>query len=541
MSTKDKKTTLKDIASKKTDTGLIKNGENSEKTSKNKTEAQTERLKCVDKRDPVQDPNTVATVSPAYIIYHYNEDVLYYAILFLMIVLALVTRLYQIEIPPWVCWDETHFGKMGSWYIKHSFFFDVHPPLGKMLIGLAGYLTGYDGQFPFDKPGDEYKEAQYVGMRVFCALLGAALIPLVYMSTWLLSGSVIASMFAAVFVLFDTGTNALSRYILLDPILMFFIISATFCVLKFMSLHQRPFSVQWWLWLVLTGVTLCCAIGVKFVGLFVILLAGYSTVNDLWRLLGNHSLSLVEIMKHFLARAACLIVLPVICYMIIFAVHFRVLYRTGGGDGFFSSQFQSQLEGNRLHNISMPDRVAFGSVISLKQQRTGGGYLHSHSHLYPEEHPPRQQQVTTYSHKDENNMWRVNPSMGKPNLEGHPVLLKNGDLVRLEHVITKRNLHSHKEPAPLSARHFQLSGYGQDGEGDANDVWQVYMPGEADGAEVQVVRSKIVLIHYIVKCAVYSHDKKLPKWGWEQCEATCNPNIKDSKAVWSVEEVVDAR
>jgi len=36
---------------------------------------------------------------------------------------------------------------------------------------------------------------------------------------------------------------------------------------------------------------------------------------------------------------------------------------------------------------------AYGSLISLKHQRTGGGYLHSHWHLYPEEHPPRQQQV----------------------------------------------------------------------------------------------------------------------------------------------------
>jgi len=34
-----------------------------------------------------------------------------------------------------------------------------------MLIGLAGYLTGYDGTFPFIKPGDKYEHHNYWGMR----------------------------------------------------------------------------------------------------------------------------------------------------------------------------------------------------------------------------------------------------------------------------------------------------------------------------------------------------------------------------------------
>ena len=35
-----------------------------------------------------------------------------------------------------------------------------------MLIGLSGSMTGYDGSFAFDKPGDKYGDTQYMGMRV---------------------------------------------------------------------------------------------------------------------------------------------------------------------------------------------------------------------------------------------------------------------------------------------------------------------------------------------------------------------------------------
>ncbi|RUS71376.1 hypothetical protein EGW08_020859, partial [Elysia chlorotica] len=440
-------------------------------------------------------------------------------------------------------WDETHFGKMGSWYINRTFFFDVHPPLGKMLIGLAGLATGYDGSFPFEKPGDPYGNTNYVGMRMFCAVLGAMLVPLAYQSVWLLTHSVLAAMFSGVIILMDTGTLTLSRHILLDPLLMFFILMSFYCCMKALSYKHRPFCGLWWFWMFATGVSIACAMGVKFVGLFIVLFVGWTTAADLWSLVGDLSLSMIKLFIHLCARALCLIALPLIMYCVFFAVHFQVLNHSGSGDGFFSSAFQSQLIGNRLYNVSMPQYIAYGSEITLKQRRTGGAYLHSHSHLYPEDHPPRQQQVTTYSHKDENNIWLIKPA-GKEMTEADYKdvnFVHSGDLIRLQHITTGRNLHSHKEFAPMTKHHYQVSGYGQNGSGDANDIWVVEVDGGSRGEKIQTVRSKLRFVHYNVGCLLHSHDKKLPKWGWEQMEVTCQTDVRDTTSAWNVEEVRDSR
>nr|CAH7738251.1 unnamed protein product [Callosobruchus chinensis] len=450
-------------------------------------------------------------------------------------VLTVCTRFYKVHEPDHVCWDETHFGKMGSWYINRTFFFDVHPPLGKMLIGLSGYLTGYDGKFAFDKPGDKYENTSYLGMRLFCTALGASIVPMTFITVEEMTYSVNAAIYASLLILFDVGLITLTQYILLDPILLCFMMGSVTGAVK-VSSHRIPeFSVKWWLWLLFTGTMLACCISVKFVGLFVVFLVGFMTVADLWNILGDLTRPVIDTVKHLIARAACLIILPICLYMTFFYIHLTVLNRSGNGDGFYSSAFQSQLIGNSLHNASMPQYVAYGAVITLKNHRTGGGYLHSHFHLYPEGVGARQQQITTYTHKDDNNKWVIKKYNEEPNTDKVEIV-KNGDLVRFEHVPTRRNLHSHKEQAPITKKHYQVTGYGENGTGDANDVWRLSIISSAEGSELQAVRHKIKLVHYLQQCLLTTSGKQLPKWGYEQQEVSCNPNLRDVNGLWNVEE-----
>lgn len=159
-----------------------------------------------------------------------------------VVVVSFITRFYDIHEPAHVCWDETHFGKMASWYINRTFFFDVHPPLGKMLIALSGSLTGYDGSFAFEKPGDKFDHwSQYLGMRAFCATLGMLIPAFIYSATHSITKSYTAALFAATLILFDNGIITLTRYILLDPPLLLFI-SASILGLSKVSFELGPYN-----------------------------------------------------------------------------------------------------------------------------------------------------------------------------------------------------------------------------------------------------------------------------------------------------------
>ncbi|KAI8372721.1 Dolichyl-phosphate-mannose-protein mannosyltransferase-domain-containing protein [Radiomyces spectabilis] len=466
------------------------------------------------------------------------QDLLIPAVLTL---LAFWTRFRIIGLSNQVVWDEAHFGKFGSYYIKHEFYFDVHPPLGKMLVGLSGWLAGYDGNFGFDS-GQTYPEGlNYTVMRIFNAFWGALMVPIAYATAMQLHMSLKASILAATMVLLDTAYLCISRFILLDSMLLFFTCTSLYCLASFHNLRNRPFTDEWWLWLALTGFSLGCVSSVKWVGLFAVALVGLYTIEDLWDMLGDLQMPKKTYLNHWLARIGCLIVIPVIVYLISFALHFAILYRSGTGDAQMSSLFQANLAGNTLGDS--PLEIAYGSKLTFKNYGYGGGLLHSHVQTYPE--GSKQQQVTCYHYKDDNNHWYIRTPRGsrEEEYEEAPSIrfVQDGDIVRLQHVPTGRNLHSHPINAPITTGQWEVSAYGNDTIGDTQDNWQVEIVDDmvhSDKERVRSLTTRFRLRHVNLGCLLTANNVILPQWGFKQVEVYCDKRNRtdDPHSWWNVEE-----
>ena len=329
------------------------------------------------------------------------------------------------------------------------------------------------------------------------------------------------------------------------------------CFTCFTNQHEqgpsRAFDASWWFWLAATGLGLGATVSVKWVGLFTIGWVGSLTVIQLWVLLGDARTVTTRLwFKHFLARVFCLICIPMAVYMALFAIHFVCLVNPGDGDGFMSSEFQATLNSKGMQDV--PADVVMGSRVTIRHHNTQGGYLHSHNHMYPT--GSKQQQITLYPHKDDNNVWLmenqtqpinpvnnqfINGTTAWDTLE--PQYLKDGAVVRMFHTVTDRRLHSHDVRPPVTEADWQneASCYGYAGfNGDANDFFKIeIVKSMSDGVEakkrLRTIETKFRLVHLMTGCALFSHKVKLPAWGFEQQEVTCAKQGTLPNSVWYIE------
>ncbi|PCH41675.1 glycosyltransferase family 39 protein [Wolfiporia cocos MD-104 SS10] len=466
-------------------------------------------------------------------------------LLILIALVAVFVRLFRISQPDSVVFDEVHFGKFASKYIKSQYFVDVHPPLAKLLITLAGFIFGYDGNFDFKDIGKAYENVPYVAMRMVPALLGIATVPIAYLTLRALDCRATTALLASLFITFENGMVTQSRHILLDSPLIFFTALTIFLWTGFCNEDKHePFTESWWTWLILSGLSLGAVVSCKWVGLFTIATVGLSTIRQLWTLLGDLRVSPRTFMRHFMARAICLIGIPIFFYMFMFWIHFLILQNPGDGDGFMSSEFQHTLNGRGMSDTFAD--VALGSEVTIRHVNTQGGYLHSHAHNYPG--GSKQQQVTLYPHRDDNNNWRLLNATREGDLdhdwENQPLtFIEPGMRIKLRHLTTDKHLHSHEQRPPVSEVDFQneVSGYGMPGfAGDANDDWFVEIergdPRDRESKKrLRTLRTHFRLRHAMTGCYLFSHKVKLPDWGFEQQEVTCNKQAIKANSLWYIE------
>ena len=451
---------------------------------------------------------------------------------------------------------------------------DVHPPLAKLLITLAGWLGGFNGDFDFKDIGKDYVEpgVPYVAMRLVSGLMGVMTIPTMFLTLKATGCHTLTAAMGGALLIFgipsipppsanltgvENGLLTQSRLILLDSPLVACTAFTTMCFTCFTNQHEqgpsKAFDASWWFWLVTTGLGLGATVSVKWVGLFTIGWVGSLTIVQLWVLLGDARTVTTRLwLKHLLARVFCLICIPIAVYMALFAIHFLCLVNPGDGDGFMSSEFQATLNSKGMQDV--PADVVMGSRVTIRHHNTQGGYLHSHAHMYPT--GSKQQQITLYPHKDDNNVWLwenqtqpinevtnefINGTTAWDTID--PQFLKDGSVIRMYHTVTDRRLHSHDVRPPVTEADWQneVSCYGYAGfEGDANDFYKIeIVKSMSDGAEakkrVRTIETKFRLIHLMTGCALFSHKVKLPTWGFEQQEVTCAKQGTLPNSVWYIE------
>ncbi|KAJ3024967.1 UNVERIFIED_CONTAM: hypothetical protein HDU68_007603 [Siphonaria sp. JEL0065] len=472
--------------------------------------------------------------------------------------LSLLTRMFRIQDPAKVVFDEVHFGKFASYYLRGEYYFDVHPPLGKLLLAAVATFAGYDGHYLFDEIGDDYVAhgVPWVTMRLFPALCGALIVPFCFLTLKEIGVSWVAAIFGALMLIFDNALITQSRLILLDSMLLLFGVTSIYTWIRFYKERATPFSASWWFWMAMTGTSLALTLGIKMVGLFTIAVVGIAVLFDLWRILDvDRGLSINEFYKHFAARALCLIVLPITLYLSFFYVHFALLPYSGPGDAFMSPKFQATLVGNEMVTKSLA--VPYSSLITIKNKNQGC-LLHSHDVKYPLRYDnghvsSEGQQVTGYHHPDGNNVWEIIP-VNPAQYEGHqPYVpdeiekergiryLHNNDVVQLKHTTTNTFLLTHDVASPLTNTNMEITTVKQD-VADARyeeTLWQISSLDGKPGERIRSMRSHLKIINVKHQVAV-NPNLPLPDWGFSQTEINGEKNLEAKSIVWYFEDVEHA-
>ncbi|KAL0741132.1 hypothetical protein Bca4012_082645 [Brassica carinata] len=173
--------------------------------------------------------------------------------------------------------------------------------------------------------------------------------------------------------------------------------------------------------------------------------------------------------------------------------------------------------------------ITFGSAIKLMHEKTK---FRLHSHDVPYGSGSGQQSVTGFPGvTDSNSYWIVKPVPGTTAKQGDAI--KNGAAVRLQHMKTRKWLHSHLHASPISGN-LEVSCFGDDSNSDTGDHWKLTIEGSGKTWKQD---QRVRLQHIDTSGYLHSHDKKYQRIAGGQQEV-CGIREKRADNVWLAAEGV---
>nr|KJB06645.1 hypothetical protein B456_001G037100 [Gossypium raimondii] len=155
-----------------------------------------------------------------------------------------------------------------------------------------------------------------------------------------------------------------------------------------------------------------------------------------------------------------------------------------------------------------------------------------HSHDVPYGSGSGQQSVTGFPNVDDSNSyWIVRPEPDTSAKQGDTI--PSGTIIRLQHMRTRKWLHSHLHASPISGN-LEVSCFGGESESDTGDYWRLIIEGSGKTWKQD---QKIRLQHVDTGGYLHSHDKKYARIAGGQQEV-CGVREKRADNVWLAAEGV---
>lgn len=263
--------------------------------------------------------------------------------------------------------DEVHFGKFISAYYTQEYYFDIHPPGGKLIIAGFASLFGFTPEHSFAEIGQPFPNNMHLVLRFLPIMAGLLLPVIIYFLALELGFSRLGAFGAGMFIVLENALLTQSRLILLDPFLFTFGFATLLFYLRWRRTHQMRELV---IMAVLGGL----AASIKWTGLTFLGLAGLVELLSVIRTIS---------LKHLVRLGLYFVLIPFLVYYSIFAIHFSILSRSGEGDAFMTPEFQRTLQ-NSLYSDDENNQPlnTFQKFIELNQEMYRANQTLTATHPY---------------------------------------------------------------------------------------------------------------------------------------------------------------